>query len=117
MTFSTILYRVPGPHHGPHGKTYDYKGASSEEEVAELLKEGWHECLEDACGCGSVSAPEEEIDEEIEAEEAEGVDEVSPPTRDELKAKAKELGIKHAKNIRDDKLLEMIEEALEKGSD
>jgi hypothetical protein len=93
MTFPTLMYRVPGAHTGPNGTTFDYIGVRNEGQYDERLAQGWHPSLEAALG-------------------HEQIDETSPPTRDELEAKAKELGVRFNKRTSDAVLLQRIEDAL-----
>lgn len=106
--FPTIMYRVPGPHKKPRGGTYKTIGAADKAEFNELLKKGWYPSYEEA-------AADKVATEIIEAAEAseDAVDEVSAPTRDELEAKAKELGVSFNGRTSDKKLAERIAEALE----
>jgi hypothetical protein len=93
MTFPTLMYRVPGARKGPSGTTYDYIGVQDQGQYDERLGQGWHPSLEAALG-------------------HEAIDETSPPTRDELEAKAKELGVRFNKRTSDAVLLQRIEDAI-----
>lgn len=95
ITFPTIVYKCPGNHQCT-GSTYDFIQVKSEEGLSEKLKQGYSLTLPEAMG------------EKVEK----SIDEISPPTRDELKQKAIELGIEFPKNIRNDKLSKLIEEKL-----
>ena len=106
--FPTIMYRVPGPHKKPRGGTYKTTGAADKAEFDELLKKGWFPSYEEAAA-GKIAG---KIIEAAEAFE-DAVDEVSAPTRDELEAKAKELGVSFNARTSDKKLAERIAEALE----
>ena len=106
--FPTILYRTPGPHKKPRGGTYKTTGAADKAEFDELLKKGWFPSYEEAAA-GKIAG---KIIEAAEAFE-DAVDEVSAPTRDELEAKAKELGVSFNARTSDKKLAERIAEALE----
>jgi hypothetical protein len=55
--FPTIVYKTPGPHAGPPGKTYASKGVKTAAELAEALKAGWHRTLPEACGLKAPEAP------------------------------------------------------------
>jgi hypothetical protein len=44
----TILYRCPGKHKGPNGKTYDFKGVDTLEVHEAMLEDGWHPTLTQA---------------------------------------------------------------------
>lgn len=106
--FPTILYKTPGPHKKPRGGTYKTTGAADKAEFDELLKKGWFPSYEEAAA-GKIAG---KIIEAAEAFE-DAVDEVSAPTRDELEAKAKELGVSFNARTSDKKLAERIAEALE----
>ena len=98
--FPTIMYRTPGPHKKPRGKTYAYKGAADQAEFDVLLGRGWFPSYEDAV-VGKIVAVVSEIDA------------VSPATRDELEAKAKELGVSFNARTSDKTIAERIASALE----
>lgn len=106
--FPTILYKTPGPHKKPRGDTYKTTGAADKAEFDALLKKGWFPSYEEAVA-GQAA------DKIIEAAEAfdDAIDEVSDPTRDELEAKAKELGVSFNARTSDKKLAERIAAALE----
>lgn len=96
MKYSDIVYKTPGPHQRPGG-TFDCKGVSSKAEHAEALKAGWFDTLPEA----------------IEGKAAEKPSAFEPPpTREELEAKAKELGIKFNNKTTDKELSTKIAEAL-----
>jgi len=112
MSFPTIMYRVPGPHKKPRGGTYAYRGAEDKAEFDALLKKGWFPSYEEAANSLLVGNAAGKIIEAAEAFE-DAIDEVSDPTRDELEAKAKELGVSFNARTSDKKLAERIAEALE----
>jgi hypothetical protein len=95
MTFPTLMYRTPGPRKGPNGSTYAYVGVQDKDQFAERLAQGWHPTIVAALGLAD-----------------EAIDETSPPTRDELEAKARELGVSFNKRTSDAVLLRRIEEAI-----
>ena len=82
----TMLYKPNGPHK-IHGHMLDYIVT---EDIDAALKDGW-----------VLTTPEA-----IECDE--------PPSRDEVKAKADELGIKYPKNIKTPRLQKMVEDELDK---
>lgn len=102
MDFPTIMYRVPGPHKKPRGGTYAYRGAADQEEFDALISKGWFPSYEEAAAGKTARKVVEEP-----------IDDVSAPTRDELEAKAKELGVSFNTRTSDKKLAERIAEALE----
>ena len=91
------VYRSPGPHFGPPGKTYDCKGVEPEA-LADALAEGWH--TDYLVAVGLAEAPTEAV-----ADEA-------TPTRDEMLEQAEKLGIKVDKRWSDDTLLAKINAAM-----
>jgi len=106
--FPTIVYRTPGPHKKPRGKTYAYRGAADKAEFDALIAKGWSASYEEAIA-------EKRADAIIEKAEAfeDAIDEVSDATRDELEAKAKELNVSFNARTSDKKLAERIAEKLE----
>ena len=95
-----IVYKVPGHNAGPKGKTYDWKPVKSEDEFLQALEDGWFDTLAEAVnGKANKSKPKED----------------ASPSRDELKEKAKELGIVYAKNVTDKTLFGLIKEKLSIG--
>ena len=108
---SDIVYKVPGNHFGPEGSTYDYVAVHSKTEFSQKIKEGWFNTLVEAVKASKVRARDEEgqyVADDPETPEDEAYTD-APPTRKELEAKAKELGITFRNNIGDKKLLEKIE--------
>ena len=92
MEFPRFVFRNGGPHQRPGG-SYDHAPVESQEEFDAALKAGWFATLPEA-----INPPP--------ADDA-------PPTRAELEAKAKELGIEFSPNIGDKKLAERIQAALD----
>ena len=41
----TILYKKGGPHRGPKGVAFSYKGVKTQEELKSLLSKGWYNDL------------------------------------------------------------------------
>jgi hypothetical protein len=101
IDFPTIMYRTPGPHPKPRGGTYAYKGAADQAEFDTLLGRGWFPSYEDAV-VGKIV---------VVAEAA--IDATSPATRNELEAKAKELGVSFNARTSDKTIAERIASALE----
>ncbi len=105
MSFPTIVYRTPGPHFGPPGKTYAFLGVANEAEMAKALADGWHPTIEQAC---EPPAKAPEVDSGGFADE-------SPPTRAELEQKARELGVSFDGRTTDKRLAERIAAAIAEG--
>lgn len=95
MEFPTLVYKDGGPHQRPGG-TFDYKRIVNADEMALALASGWFETLVEATQPAEVAAPDDD----------------APPTRDELEAKARELGLKFDGRTGDKALLAKIEAAL-----
>ena len=73
--FPALVYRCPGPHPGPHGKTYATLPVASPEALAEAVRNGWHWSIDEVAR-GLVAPPEP-----------------APDTRANLVAQAERLGI------------------------
>lgn len=87
--FPTIVYKGHGPH-SRAGGTYDYTAANSQEELDAKLADGWFATLPEA-----IDAHDKPASKSTDTE---------PPTRKELEAKAKELGIKFSPKTTDTEL-------------
>ena len=98
-----MVYKVPGKHVRPHG-TYDFTGVNNAEELQAKLKDGWFSSLPEAID-SKQTAP---------VVEAVKVDDIAPPSRQELEEKATELGIKFDGRFSDKKISQLIEETLTK---
>ena len=102
----TMVYKAPGPH-ALHGGHFDYLIIDSEN-VEEALADGWHrttgeaQAAHDAERAALVPQPEALAP----------ADEIAPPTRAELEAKAAELSITYDKRLGDKKLQALIEDKL-----
>lgn len=119
---SEIVYRVPGKNYGPGSKTYDWMPVKNKEEYEQAIKSGWFNTLEEAVSGKTKSlkrARNEEgeyIGDDLSTPDVnEAWVEDSSPTRDEMEAKAKELGISFKKKTKDKQLLALIEEKLSIG--
>jgi hypothetical protein len=104
MEFPTILYRKPGPFPGP-GMTYNTIGANDVEQAEKLMAEGWKATFAELLEAKAVEL--------VTPATQEPADEDAPPTREEIEAKAVELGIKFDKKMSDEKIIEKIAEALQ----
>jgi hypothetical protein len=103
MEYPSMVYKVPGKHVRPHG-TYDFTGVNNAEELQAKLKDGWFSSLPEAID-SKQTAP---------VVEAVKVDDIAPPSRQELEEKATELGIKFDGRFSDKKISQLIEETLTK---
>lgn len=97
--FPKMMYRAGGSEqiHGSHFATHIVNDADEEEAA---LADGWHLTTPDAKAAHEAQSDDEED---------------KPATRDEMKAKATELGLEFKHNISNVALAEMIEQALAKG--
>ena len=102
--FPTIVYRTPGPHKKPRGKTYAYRGAADQEAFDALIAKGWSASYEEALIAAQPLKPKAKAVE---------IDEVSGPTREEMEIKAKELGVSFNARTSDITLSDRITAALE----
>lgn len=122
MELPRLVYKDGGPHERAHG-TYSYAQVKTADEHAAMLADGWYDNLGDALAPKPVPVFEELVglvivdpapkqlaeyeDESLEAIDV-SIDEVSPPTRSEMEAKAKQMNIKAYWKMSDEKLLEKI---------
>jgi len=97
------VYRSPGPHFGPPGKTYDCTGVEPEH-LAQAIADGWHESYLAALGLEPVDAPVVEV-------RPEATDD-APPTRAEMMQQAELLGLKVDRRWSDETLLAKITGAM-----
>lgn len=98
----TMLYKDVGPHQR-RGGTYDVVAVQSQQEHDEKLASGVWYSHPDEIGAKAVATL---------SSDAPATKDDAPPTREELKQKATELGIEFAPNIGDKKLRELIEAKL-----
>lgn len=107
MSYPKHMFRQPGPY-GKGERTYRVTSASDEAEEKHLSERGWFVSKE------RMLAARFGLEEAVEAVEEfeEAIDEISPPTRDELEAKAKELGIGFNRKTKDEVLARRIAEVL-----
>ena len=99
MEFPTLVYKDGGPHQRPGG-TFDYKRIVNDDQLAAALADGWFLTLVEATQPAAVD-PEVLLDDD------------APPTREELEAKARELGIKFDGRTSDKALAAKIQSTLE----
>ena len=111
-----IVYRVPGKHFGPNGKSYDFIPVESEDELNQRLKDGWFNTLEEAVN-GTHGKRARNDDGEFVGDNpaTPDVNEAYEPTRAEMETKAKQLGISFSMMTTDKKLLKAIDKKIKKG--
>jgi hypothetical protein len=97
MEFPQLVYKCPGPY-ARQGGTYDHAVVNDADEYAAQIGAGWFNTLPEAI---EGKAPAQEV-----------LADNAAPTRAELEAKAKELGIVFDGRTSDSKLLAKITEAL-----
>lgn len=102
MNFPSLVYRCPGPHQRAGG-TYEHRQINDENELAAALEDDWFATLPEAI-VGKSAESAEPVKSVVQDD--------APPTRDELKRKAAELGLVHAPNLGNAKLAELIDGAL-----
>ena len=133
-----MLYKSPGIYKKPGGGTYTYISVQTQEEFDSKLDAGWFESSADAIEAAGENAtpagkpkpkwamkpvkrkkPAKPLDwrDQIKstpapASEPEPIDEDAPPTREELEAKATELGIRFDGRTKDKKLGQLIQDRL-----
>lgn len=105
MEFPTYVYKGIGLHQRKGG-TFAYADAPDQEAFDRLTADGWHATLDAAIAAHDNPTKADAVaDTKIHEDNA-------PPTRDELKQKATELGIEFAPQTGDKKLTELIEAKL-----
>lgn len=138
--FPAMIYRSPGQQRKPGGGTYNFDSVHTQEELDAKLAAGWFESSAEAIEAAGDNAdgfkkpkpkwaikpikkkkPPKPLDwrEQVKAEpapaaepEPEPIDEDTAPTREELEAKATELGIRFDGRTKDKKLGQLIQDRL-----
>jgi len=108
MEFPRFVYKDKGPYERAGG-TYDATMVEDESEYSAAITAGWLGNLQEAIDGPKVEQVVPSVKEPAPIEPAED----APPTRQELEAKATELGIKFDGRIGDKKLTALIAKALE----
>ena len=139
-TFPAMLYKSPGNYKKPNGKTYACIGVQTQEEFDEKINAGWFESSAEAIEAAGDKAtppvrpkpkwaikpikkrkPPKPLDwrDQVKAApapapvpEPEPISDDAEPTRDELEAKATELGIRFDGRTKDKKLGQLIQDRL-----
>jgi hypothetical protein len=135
-----MIYRSPGQQRKPGGGTYNFDSVQTQEELKEKLATGWFLSSAEAIEAAGDNAdgfkkpkpkwaikpmkkkkPAKPLDwrEQVKAEpvpvpaiEPEPINEDAAPTREELEAKATELGIRFDGRTKDKKLGQLIQDRL-----
>ena len=105
--FPLMLYKVGGPH-AIHGGHFDTLVVNDDTENAQAQAEGWRDSTPGAVAAHEAAQAEAAAKLAEQAKAAE----TTPPTREELEQKARELGIDFSPNIGDKRLGERIAEKL-----
>lgn len=137
MSFPSLVYRCPGPHRKPGQGTYAYAQVKTQEELDAKLASGWFATFDKAKEAAGEVAPSKKPSKksgrrlkpsrpldgvnrrllpkptEQTQEAVEEAKDDQPATRDELEAKANELGITFTDKTTDAKLLKLITKHLE----
>ena len=137
MSFPSLVYRCPGPHRKPGQGTYAYAQVKTQEELDAKLASGWFATFAEAKEAAGEVAPSKKPSKksgrrlkpsrpldgvnrrllpkptEQTQEAVEEAKDDQPATRDELEAKATELGIAFTDKTTDAKLLKLITKHLE----
>ena len=108
MEYPRFVYKDDGPNERAGG-TYDAMTVEDEAEYSAAIKAGWFGNLQEAIDGPKVEQVVPSVNAPAPAEPADE----APPTREELEAKATELGIKFDGRIGDKKLTALIAKALE----
>jgi hypothetical protein len=136
--FPAMIYRSPGQQRKPGGGTYNFDSVQTQEELDAKLEEGWFTSSAEAIEAAGEKAngnvkpkpkwaikpikkkkPAKPLDWREQAKpapapepEIEPIDENAGPTREELEAKATELGIRFDGRTKDKKLGQLIQDRL-----
>ena len=139
-SFPAMIYKSPGQQRKPGGGTYNFDSVQTQEELDAKLAAGWFTSSAEAVEAAGDNAdgfkkpkpkwaikpikkkkPPKPLDwrEQVKAEpapaaepEPEPIDEDTAPTREELEAKATELGIRFDGRTKDKKLGQFIQDRL-----
>ena len=108
--FPVLLYKCPGGWPGD-GFTFGARGANDQGEFDAAVSDGWHATVPQA-----VEAWRKPVQVEVPLQTAPAPasvpDDDAPPTREELEAKATELGIEFDGRHKDSTLMKKIDDAL-----
>lgn len=106
--FPTIVYKCPGDRPGIPHTTFKSIGVSDQQAFDKALADGWFATLPEAAEAFLRPVPDR-VAVVVEPEPADN----APPTRDEMLAKAAEIGLKVDQRWSDKTLANKIIEALE----
>jgi hypothetical protein len=106
----TIVYRCPGPFAGSSGTTYNSLGVHTHDAYDKAISEGWSATMPEAIE--AYLTPPEPARVVAVADEGQTFPDEAPPTRDEMLAKAAEIGLAVDKRWSDKTLASKIIDAL-----
>ena len=107
MLFPTLLYKTPGPHRKPGVGSYRYIGCKDASDYEARRAQGWHDSFEEAIAATKAKAVIAAVEQADEA-----IDDISPPTREEMEEKARELGLPFNARTSDKTLAQRIADAV-----
>jgi hypothetical protein len=114
--FPTLVYKSGGPHFGPPGTTYSYRGVKNAAELEAALEDGFQLTLPKAVGLEPADPKPSEMraKEEVKSLPAAPVPpaDLKPMSREELDDAATQLGIKVDGRWSDEKVAKLVEDAL-----
>lgn len=108
LEFPAMVVKYPGTMEKFQDGTYDWRNVADADELQAALDEGFHMGADVAREAHEAA----EADKRIKAANAEKPEDNAPPTRAELEAKAKELGIVVDGRMGDKKLAAQIADKL-----
>ena len=108
IQFPVLLYKCPGGWPGD-GFTFGARGANDQGEFDAAVSDGWHATVPEAVEAWKAPQPSPTA---VETPEASLPPLDAPPTREEIEAKAAELGITVHHKHSDSTLLKKIDDAL-----
>jgi hypothetical protein len=105
-----LVYKCPGRHHGPEGKTYDYKDVT---ELDKAILDGWFPSLVEAVN-GELKMSDPDVNEAYKDGKGLGgfFKSKKSAERIELEKQASELGLEYHPKLGDKKLKQLIDEKL-----
>lgn len=111
--FPRMLYKHGGPEE-IHGGRFHTRIVQDQDEQDAALADGWYKTTPDAKDAAKVSS-EAAKQKAAGAGNSAGQADNAPPTRDELKRKADDLGLSYPSNISTEKLAALVDAALAGG--
>src|SRR4051794_5380259 len=110
--FPRMLYKAGGPEE-IHGGRFSTLIVNNDDELDAALADGWSMTTPEAVEAAKAVTNQGATTDKLAAPVAQDKLDNAPPTREELKHKATELGLTFAANIPTDKLAALVDEKLE----